>query len=275
MKKRLSPLTALAVAISMALQSGCSDKPVETPQGSIHRYFTRKGRMRVPGLRNASGITFNPDTKTLFIVQDSPALLREISTDGHLLRTVTIENADDLEGVAYLGNGRFAVAEESSGRIRFFQLPPSADSVTLEKKAIQTAPPTSDNTGLEGVCASRDGKTLYAVEEKTPKNIYAIDMASGKTAKLWSMAPLKIGDASGIAPAPIQGHLLILSQESRKIVECDEKGNVVSTLSLERKRNGLNHKPFEKPEGIAFDPQTKRVFVCGEPDMLYIFEKAQ
>jgi len=267
--RRAAAVAALSAALAL---SGCSDKPVETSKGTIYRYYTPKGRMRIPGLRNSSGMTFNPDTGTLFIVQDSPPMVREISPDGELIRSWKIDNVDDIEGVAYLGNGRFALAEESSGKIRFFHLEPNAAAVTLEEKTIQAAPPTDDNTGIEGICASPDGKTLYVVEEKTPKKIYKIDLASGKTSSPWRLETLDIGDASGLSPAPKPGHILILSQESRKIVECDEKGNVLATLSLEKRRNGLRSKPVDKPEGIALDPKSKKVFICGEPDMFYVFE---
>jgi len=265
-------LTASVAAAALLAATGCSDKPVETPAGTIHRYYTPNGRARIPGLRNSSGMTFDTDAGTLFIVQDSPPLLRKISTDGKLLASWKINDVDDIEGVAYLGNGRFAIAEESSGKIRFFHLEPGNPAVVFDAKAIQVAPPTHDNTGIEGICASPDGKKLYVVEEKTPKKLYEIDLDSGKIRSPWYLETLDIGDASGISPAPVEGHLLILSQESRKIIECDSKGVVLASLSLEKKRNGLGNKPVDKPEGVALDPKTKKIYICGEPDMFYIFE---
>ena len=250
---------------------GCSGKVM--PDVGIHRYFCTSGRIRIDGLVNSSGMTFNPDTGTLFIIQNAPTTLREVSVDGKLLRSVDVENADDLEGIAYLGKGRFVVAEESSGRLCFFTLGPNDKSVEFDS-TIQAAPPTPDNTGLEGVCVDPESGVLYTVEEKRPIALHVVDMKTGKSDIPWDLSTIGVSDVSGICVEPRTGHLLVLSHESLRIVECTKDGKVVTTLSLDKKRNGLR-KSAGKPEGIALDSATGRVYICGEPDMFYVFEKAE
>ncbi len=258
------------IVISLFL-AGCSGE-VKTDIG-IHRYFCSSGRIHVDGLVNSSGMTFNPDTGTLFIIQNAPTTLQEVSVDGKLLRSVDVENADDLEGIAYLGKGRFLVAEESSGRLCFFTLGPNDKSVEFDS-TIQAAPPTPDNTGLEGVCVDPESGVLYSVEEKRPIALHVVNMKTGKSDIPWDLSAIGVSDVSGICVDPRTEHLLVLSQESLRIVECAKDGRIIATLSLDKKRNGLK-KSAGKPEGIAFDPATGRVYVCGEPDMLYVFEKAE
>ncbi len=103
--------------VCLLLLCSCSDDPGFKGKG-IHNYFCSSGRMRLGGgLRNASGLAFNNDTGSLFLVQDSPPWIHEVSKNGKILRTMEIENANDTESITYLGNNLFAILEESSSMV--------------------------------------------------------------------------------------------------------------------------------------------------------------
>ena len=55
---------------------------------------------------DASGLTYNADTHTLFAVVNSPALLFELSLAGEVLRQIPLQGFDDTEGLSYLGDGQ-------------------------------------------------------------------------------------------------------------------------------------------------------------------------
>ena len=89
----------------------------------------------------------------------------------------------------------------------------------------------------------------------------------------WNLEKIDIKDVSDICWNPRSGNLLLLSHESHCIVEVTTDGKFVSRLELRKKRNGLK-KDIEKPEGIAIDPETGTIYICGEKEEFYIFRDA-
>ena len=53
----------------------------------------------------ASSITYNWDTHTLFVLGDEGDALAEVSTTGQLISEMTLIGFDDTEGLTYIGNG--------------------------------------------------------------------------------------------------------------------------------------------------------------------------
>jgi uncharacterized protein YjiK len=254
--------------------SSCSEDP-EFKGPGIHNYYCTSGRMRLGGgMRNASGITFNHDTGTLFIIQDSPPWIHEVNDGGEIIRTIKMSNANDTEGIAYMGNDLFAILEESTSKIYFCILDGKTGSLDL-KEAINviSVNQPDKNTGLEGLTYLPEQRMFFAVKEKDPRVIYAIDYESGQVKEPWDLKKIKIDDASDICYNHITGNLLLLSHESRKIIEVDLKGNKISELVLEKKRNGLK-RDIKKPEGITVDPKTGTIYICGEKEEFYIFKDA-
>ena len=182
---------------------GCSDDPEFEGEG-IHNYFCSSGRMRLgSGMRNASGVAFNQDTDTLFIIQDSPPWIHEVNPEGKSLRIIKISNDADTEGIAYIGNGMFAILEESSSKIYFCKIDNSSNLIDFEKadKVITVNEPDK-NTGLEGITFLPEEKVLYAVKEKGPKAIYRINYQTGEIEIPWDLEKIKIKDISDICYNP-------------------------------------------------------------------------
>jgi uncharacterized protein YjiK len=67
--------------------------------------------------QEVSGITYNQDTGTLFIVGDGGSYVTQISTKGALIDTMTLAKGSspqgtefyDLEGIGYVGGGTFVM----------------------------------------------------------------------------------------------------------------------------------------------------------------------
>ncbi|MCX7271821.1 MAG: SdiA-regulated domain-containing protein, partial [Burkholderiales bacterium] len=103
--------------------------------------YTQSGRYRLPVgtganllAEEASGVTFNKDTGTLFVVGDGGTAVVQVSKTGVLIDSMTLA-ADatkpqgtyfyDPEGIAYLGGGKFALVEERSRQVNEFTYVPN------------------------------------------------------------------------------------------------------------------------------------------------------
>ena len=177
---------------------------------------------------------------------------------------------NDIEGITYLGNKRFALIEESTSSIYFISIKPETNSINSKNTAVMKLNIPPDNTGLEGIAYDHENKCLYVVKEKNPKQIMRIYIGSEKVDTPWDLEKINIDDVSDICFDPRSKHLLILSHESKCIVECTTDGKELARLSLRKGQSNLKRE-FKKPEGIAIDPKTRKVFTCGEKDEFYIF----
>ena len=248
---------------------GCGKNPIGN-NSKITKYTRSAPRMRLANVRNASGITFNHDTNTLFLIEDSPSVIREINEKGKILRSIQMEKMDDTEGIAYLGNKRFALIEESTSKIYFCSIDKKTTNIKLKDMVTLAVPSPPSNTGLEGITYDPEMKCLYVIKEKDPKKIFRVYLGTEKIEEPWDLENININDASDICFDTRTGHLLILSHESRSIVECTTKGKELARISLKKGQSNLKRN-FEKPEGITIDPKTGKIFTCGEKDEFYIF----
>ncbi|MBN1864702.1 MAG: SdiA-regulated domain-containing protein [Victivallales bacterium] len=262
-------LLLLLLLMMMMMISGCEDVAPD-PRSLIGGHVRCAPRMRIPYARNASGIAFNPDTGTLFVIQDSPPLIREINFEGRVLRDIKLTGMDDMEGIAYMGEGRFILAEESTSTLLFVSIAPDASAIDRDDStSIKLDMSIGDNEGFEGVAYDEINKFVYAVKEKNPKTIMRIHIGTGEVDIPFDLEGMKTGDASGICIDPRSGNLLILSQESRCIVECTVHGELLAVVYLTKGWSDFK-RDFDKPEGITIDPASGKVFVCGENDEFYI-----
>ena len=82
---------------------------------------------------------------------------------------------------------------------------------------------------------------------------------------------LLVRDISSVAIDPRSGHTLMLSDESRLLVELDLQGKPRSFISLFGGLNGLVH-GIEQAEGVAMDGEGN-IYVVGEPNRFYVFSR--
>jgi hypothetical protein len=159
---------------------------------------------------------------------------------------------DDTEGVAYLGNGQFALVEERQRQINRFTY---AAGATLTRAQVQSVKlgTTIGNTGLEGIAFDPFSGGFVAVKELQPLGVFqtTLDFAAGtasngsptteNAANLFDPASLGVTDLADAfslssLPAAVSGadagNLLLLSQESARVVEANRAGAVQSALSI-------------------------------------------
>jgi hypothetical protein len=75
--------------------------------------------------QEASGVAYNPDTDSLFIVADGGTSVTQVTTNGQLIDTMTLASGGspqgtefyDTEGITYIGGGQFVMSEERDRKL--------------------------------------------------------------------------------------------------------------------------------------------------------------
>jgi len=248
----------------------------------LKKYTVLRDKTVIKGIqRGLSGIAYNWDTDSLFVVIDESPAIFELSCQGVVLRKIKIRGLEDLEGICYLGQGRFAVVEERRRNIAFLKIDPATATVErADLKIIHPATGEYDNRGFEGIAGDIENGTLFVAKEHSPRKIIKISGNDFETfnfkniqiTNLWETEPSGLGlrDFAGLHFNNTTGHLLILSDESRLVAEMTLRGIKAGALELE-KGNAALSADIPKPEGITMD-RNGTIFLVSEPNLLYTFE---
>ncbi len=214
--------------------------------------------------REASAVTWNWDSNTLFVIGDEGTALVELSLTGQLLGSMQLTGYGDPEGLAYVGNGQFVIAEE---RTRVASKVGYAANTTFAYASAQNVKlgTTIGNIGHEGVTYDAVQGGFIFVKEKQPLGIFqtSIDFANGTASNgsattvmptnLFNPAALGLLDiadvsslstVSALSGTSAAGNLLILSEESGRVLEVDRSGSILGSIDV-----GV---PFQH-EGITVD----------------------
>jgi uncharacterized protein YjiK len=232
------------------------------------------GRYPLPAVAaaEASAVTFNWDTGTLFVLGDEGTAVVEVDTQGHQLSVMNLTGFADTEGLTYIGDGRFAVVEERLQDV--FELTyaagGSADRAALRGVSLGD---TVGNVGLEGISFDpRDG-SYVAVKEKTPIRVMhtTIDFAAGMgtTADLFAPAlgVLDLSDVQvlstvpSLAGTPDADNLLVFSQESSLLLEITRAGEILSQFDFAALAGDA--------EGVTIDADGT-IYIVGEAPELFV-----
>ncbi|WP_425313525.1 SdiA-regulated domain-containing protein [Pseudomonas putida] len=238
-----------------------------------------------PGLENLSGVTYDYDQDRLLAVTNKgPKQILVLSKDGDILAQYPLEGFDDTEGLAYLGNGRIAVADESLQQLDIITLPEQPRTIAVEEAQFIALliNPTHSNKGFEGVTYDAANDRLFAIKERDPRQLFEVTgvMRSIDQGKLqikvidrqdWIDNSVYARDLSDGYYDPRTGHLLILSDQSRSITELDASGKFVSVRSLVGALSDLQHSA-PQPEGMTMD-RDGNLYVVSEPNLFYKFTR--
>lgn len=230
---------------------------------------------------NASGVTFNPQKQRLYVVLNGPEMILELALDGSLLRRITLDGFEDTEGIVWLEGDRFAVIEERRRRLVLLTLPAQATQIAYaDSEHYLIDGDEAGNKGLEGLAWNAEQNRFYLAKEKGPRKLYQVPLPQGSdriadVSIPWDVQRRSLGlsDISDLYHSQITDHLLLLSDESKTVVEVDGTGREVSRLVLEEGVNGLDHDVLQ-PEGLTCDDRGN-LYVCSEPNQLYVFSPAQ
>lgn len=231
--------------------------------------------------QEASGVTYNWDTDTLFIVGDGTTSVTQVSKTGQLIDTMTLAQGSspqgtdfyDSEGITYIGNGQFVMTEERDRQVVLFTY---AAGTTLTRANTKTVKLGTfvNNTGTEGL--SYDPKTngYIVLKEISPMGIFqtGIDFNTGtatngsastdNSTNLFDPALLGFTDVADIfalsnLPAlngqPLYDNLLVLSQENAKVVNINRSGTTSSTLTIVSDPGNPLDAPSQQHEGMTMD----------------------
>lgn len=231
---------------------------------------------------NASGLSFNRVTGTLFAVSNRPPQLAEFSTAGDLLRLVVLRGVGDPEGIAHIEGELFVIADERSHQLVLASLPAGVTELDLSAAPrLGVGIDVAGNSGFEGVAWDAARRRLIVVKEKAPLRVLEIggllEAIAGGPFNVqigeWARRPLRapaLRDLSGVAVHEPSGHVLLLSEASRLIVEYDAMRRPLGRLVLRAGHHGLIA-DVPQAEGLALGPDGA-LYLLSEPNLFYRFE---
>ncbi len=231
---------------------------------------------------NLSGNTFNPVTGTHLVILNNNGEIHELGADFSHLRRIDLGgiNAWDLEDISYLGqNGgdhEYALVNEN-GTLYIGAIPDDgATSLSLGgfQRITFAPPPNQSNSGPEGIAYDPATKTLWACSERAPMIVYEMQRPNGSAPVSYQDgyavsrpfdAEAALGglitDMSSCYFDPRTGRLLIMSEQSARILDVGLDGTVHGQLDLD----GL-----PQYEGMTLDAAGNLV-VTSEPNLLQTY----
>ena len=297
MHKIINSMTIATLALltfSPAAFSG--QRPIIADYTTIQKRITLKD---IGG--NLSGITYNYDSNTYFLVQNNYGKVFEYNEDfSKLLRVIQLANLedDDLEDIVYLGNDEFALSSESNFvlilKIQSGETKINAKKSLTGAQYLQLPAPSKDNKGLEALCFNQTNATghgsFVALQEDSPKQLYYFNRPQDQNDYKANKSNFKVltpinadkifkhvlSDLSACyltskyrsSESGLPQRLLAISDESSRIMELDLAGNKIAMVDLPKKSQG----GIGQYEGITFGPNLEMILV-GEPADLIIIPK--
>jgi len=231
--------------------------------------------------QEASGVTYNWDTNTLFIVGDGTTAVTQVSLTGQFIDTMTLAQGGsaqgtefyDSEGITYIGNGQFVMTEERDRQVVLFTY---AAGTTLTRSNAKTVKlgTFAPNTGTEGLSYDPLTGGYIVLKEITPIGIFHTDIdfnagtatngsaTTENSVNLFDPALLGFTDVADVfalsnLPAlsgePLYNNLLVLSQENAKVVNVDRNGVISSTLTIVSDPGNPLDAANQQHEGLTMD----------------------
>jgi uncharacterized protein YjiK len=241
--------------------------------------------------QEASAVTYNWDTDTLFIVGDGSSAIVQVSKTGVLINTMTLsagtspQGTDfyDTEGLTYIGNGQFVMAEERDRQLVKFTYVAGG---TLTRSSAQTVKLGTfvNNVGTEGLSFDPITNGYIVLKEITPMGIFqtGVDFTAGtatngsattdNSINLFDPALLNVTDVADVfalsnIPAlstnSLYQNLLVLSQENARIINVNRSGVILSSLNIVSDIGNPLDLPNQQHEGLTMDRDYK-LYVVNE-----------
>lgn len=231
--------------------------------------------------QEVSAVTYNWDTQTLFVVGDGGTSVVQVTTTGQLVNSMTLAPGSspqgtefyDTEGLTYIGNGQFVLSEERDRQAVLFTY---VAGTTLMRSATKTVKlgTTVGNIGNEGISYDPMTNGYIVVKETQPQGIFqtGIDFIAGtatngspttvNAVNLFDPALTNLLDFADVfalsnlpslTGQPDYSRLLILSQESGKIINIDRSGTIFSSLTIVSDPGNPLTVPNQQHEGLTMD----------------------
>lgn len=286
MKQRCMPATALCLALALAganAQAASSINLGNYQLAGIYALDVFNGASGGLSGLEASAVAYardrvdgNGNLGTLFFVGDEGTGVIEISRTGQTIGSMTFNWAgtgstkNDTEGLTYLGNGRLVVTEERLQNAYRFDYA-AGGSASLGSAAYVSIGPTIGNIGIEGISYDPRNGNFVTVKQDDPAQLKIFNSLSfaataaadaiaatqftgaNSASTLFGLASLSdvqtLAPVDALAGTAAADNLLVLSLDSRKLIEIDRAGNTRSSFDLAGilPNNGI--------EGVTVDEQ--------------------
>ncbi|MFN0118815.1 MAG: SdiA-regulated domain-containing protein [Elusimicrobiota bacterium] len=211
-----------------------------------------------------AGITFNPFTRTYYMVENQEDVIIEMQEDGTLIRTINIHELRktgaleaDAEGITWMYGQTYALVMEGGEEMAILDITPASSAFSRNQVEIH------DLSGdPKGVSYNPLDDAIYWVSQSGPKRVIKtqIDPATRelKTISNTIVENLPIVDLADIAFFPrLTPYALLIGQNTPIILEVDLSGTqpvLKSSFSL----SGWN---IPKPGGLVFGANAKILIV--------------
>ena len=288
----LVAVQAIVSLVSFAALSGIATAQVSSIDLSTYvrvgRYDLPEPTRTTPPLNSllaqeASGIAYNKDTDTLFVIGDGSTSVVQISKTGQLIDSMTLALGGspqgtsfyDTEGITYIGGGQFVIVEERYRQVNLFTYA-AGTTLTFGTPEVKTVKlgTTIGNIGLEGLSYDPLSGEYIFVKEISPEGVFqtSIDFVAGtasngsgstvNSTNLFNPALAGLSDFADVfalsniispSSASQYGNLLILSQEQGKIVNIDRSGNISNSLQLVSDSGNPLSLANQQHEGLTMD----------------------
>ncbi|QXZ14803.1 SdiA-regulated domain-containing protein [Pseudomonas sp. AO-1] len=231
----------------------------------------------LPGMEKdeASDLSYNPQTKTLFSVMGKNPFLVELTLQGDVLRKMPLVGWSNPEGVTVLENGLMAIVDERDHLLTIVKVDANTRELNIaDFPKYDLGPSKNQNKAFEAITWDPRNQQLLLGEERPPALFTwksdGSQILKGDKQKLVN-DELDIRNLSALAIDPRTGHTLVLSADSHLLLELDEKGEQVSFMTLLGGFNGLKS-TIPRAEGVTMD-DAGTLYMVSEPNLFYRFEK--
>ncbi len=236
--------------------------------------------------QEASNVTYNWDTDTLFMTGDGGTSVVQVSKTGQLINSMTIATGTDsqggnsqgtafydTEGLTYVGGGQFVLMEERYREANLFTYSAGGTLGLANVQRVKLGT-TVGNVGIEGLCYDPLTSGFICVKEKTPQSIFqtginfgagtatngspttvnSTDLFNPSLAGLLDFSDVfALSNLPALAGKSTNSHLLVISQESGQIVHIDRSGTISSALTIVADPGSPLSVPDMTMEGVTMD----------------------
>lgn len=246
------------------------DKPSALALSSYKAVIQQK---LVAGVKsNLSGLTYSAEDRMLFAVINNPPELVWLTTEGQLVGRMPLQGIHDPESIAWSGGNQFQIGSEKDGAVYKTQVDIQRGAMQIISTVKLEGYDKAKNKGLEGTAWDAKNERLYAAKERKPIVIKEVEMSkNGITRVLPSAITASVSDVSGLEYYAPTDSLLVLSDESKMILEVSSEWRVRDRLFLTAEWSGLRE-DIPQPEGIAMDNENN-LYIVSEPNLFYKFSR--
>jgi uncharacterized protein YjiK len=231
----------------------------------------------LPGMEDdeASDLSYNPVTQTLFSVMGKNPFLVELTLKGDVLRKIPLVGWNNPEAVAVMENGFIAIGDERKHMLSIVKLTPDTTTLSFDDfPRYDLGPSENQNKAFESVAWDPRRQQLLLGVERPPALFSwksdGSDVLKGDKQRVPNDS-LDLRNLSSLTIEPRTGHTLALSADSHMLLELDENGKQVSFMTLLGGFNGLKD-TIPRAEGVAFD-HDGNLYIVSEPNLFYSFHK--